>query len=51
MNIFEVLYSLSLIAGVFLLSGKKISISTYVVLSSYVLGMVLWLIFYSLVYG
>lgn len=51
LNIFEIFYSFSLIAGIYILSGKKISISTYVVLSSYVLGMVIWLIFYPLVYG
>ena len=51
LNVFEALYTFSLIAGVFVLSGKKYSISTYVVLSSYVLGMVCWLAFYLIVYG
>lgn len=51
LNIFEIAYTLSLIAGVFILSGKKFSISSYVVLSSYVLGMICWLVFYLFIYG
>ena len=51
LNCFEVLYWHILVVGIFLLSGKKLKISVYVVLSSYVLFFLLWLIFYLFVYG
>lgn len=51
LNLFEVAYWLILVSGIFILSGKKLNISAYVVLSSYVLFFFLWLIFYLFVYG
>ncbi len=51
LNLFEVAYQLMLIFGIFILSGKKLRISTYVVLSTYSLFFIVWLGFYVLVYG
>lgn len=50
LNLFELLYWPVLILGIYFLSGKKLNISTYVVLSTYSLFFVLWLFFYVLVY-
>jgi len=50
LNLFEPIYWLVLIIGVFYLSKKKWQISVYVVFSSYVLFYFLWLIYYSIVY-
>lgn len=49
-NLFEVGYWFILIIGIYLLSGKKLNISFYIVLSSYTLLFLLWLGFYALVY-
>ncbi len=51
LNLFEVFYQLALMAGVFILSGKKLTISTWVVLASYSLLFLVWLGFYVAVYG
>lgn len=50
LNIFELIYWPLLILGIYLLSGKKLNVAAYVVLSSYVLFFLLWLGFYMLVY-
>lgn len=50
LNIFEVLYWPLLTYGIYFLSGKKLRISAYIVLSTYVLFFLVWLIFYSAVY-
>jgi hypothetical protein len=50
LNVFELGYWFALMIGVFYLSKKKWTISVYVVLSSYVLFFLLWLVFYVLVY-
>jgi hypothetical protein len=50
LNVFELIYWLMLMTGVFFLSGKKWNSSVYIVLSSYVLFLFFWLIFYLLVY-
>lgn len=50
-NLFELLYWHILILGIYFLSGKKLKISTFIVLSSYVLFFLLWLIFYASAYG
>lgn len=50
LNAFELLYSPILIMGIYFLSGKKLRISTYVVLSSYTLFYIIWLGFYIVVY-
>ena len=49
-NIFEVLYWPILVLGVYFLSGKSLKISTYIVVSTYVLFFILWLFFYVAVY-
>jgi hypothetical protein len=50
LNIFEPMYWFALTVGVFYLSKKKWRISVYIVLSSYVLFFLLWLVYYTLVY-
>jgi len=50
LNLFEVIYWPLLMLGIYFLSGKKLKISAYVVLSSYVLFFFVWLGFYVLVY-
>ena len=49
-NIFEVLYWPVLVLGIYFLSGKKLNISAYIVLSTYVLFFFVWLAFYVAVY-
>ena len=49
-NIFEPIYWISLVHSVHYLSGKRLNISYYIVLSSYVLFFFLWLAFYLMVY-
>ena len=50
LNIFEVLYWIFLVYGIQYLSRKRYDISLYIVLSSYVLWFLLWLIFFILIY-
>ncbi len=50
LNIFELLYWPVLTVGVYFLSGKKLRISAYIVLSTYVLFFLIWLLFYTAVY-
>lgn len=50
LNIFEVLYWPVLMIGIYFLSGKKLRISAYIVLSTYVLFFFVWLGFYLMVY-
>lgn len=50
LNIFEVLYWPVLVLGIYFLSGKKLRISAYIVLSTYILFFFVWLGFYVLVY-
>ena len=49
-NIFELVYWPVLTFGIYFLSGKKLKISAYIVLSTYVLFFFIWLIFYAIVY-
>lgn len=50
LNLFELIYWPILIVGIYFLSGKKVKISAYIVLSTYVLFFFIWLGFYILVY-
>jgi hypothetical protein len=50
LNLFEVLYWIFLIYGVQYLSRKKISVSSYIVLISYIFWFLAWLGFYLLIY-
>jgi hypothetical protein len=50
LNFFEVFYWLILVYGVQYLSRKRFDISFYIVLTSYVLWFLLWLIFFVLIY-
>jgi len=50
MNVFELGYWILLVMGIFFLSGKQQKISIYIVLSSYLLFFLFWLIFYGLVF-
>ncbi|MEM6736005.1 MAG: hypothetical protein AAGC64_05375 [Bacteroidota bacterium] len=49
-NLFEMLYWSVLILGIYFLSGKKLKISGFIVLSTYILFFFVWLGFYLLVY-
>lgn len=49
-NIFELVYWPVLTFGIYFLSGKKLKISAYIVLSTYVLFFFIWLVFYAIVY-
>ncbi|MEP0984461.1 hypothetical protein [Ekhidna sp.] len=49
-NIFELLYWPVLVLGIYFLSGKKLIISSYIILSTYVLFFFVWLLFYAAVY-
>lgn len=49
-NIFELVYWPVLTFGIYFLSGKKLKISAYIVLSTYVLFFFIWLVFYAVVY-
>ena len=49
-NIFELGYWILLVIGVFFLSKKKLKNAIYIVLSSYLLFFLFWLIFYGLVF-
>ena len=49
-NLFELLYWPTLILGIFFLSGKSIKTSTFIVLSTYSLFFIVWLLFYVAVY-
>lgn len=49
-NVFEILYIFVMILGYHTVSKKDLDISTKVVLTSYGLGLVLWMAFYILVY-
>ncbi|MEM0938318.1 MAG: hypothetical protein AAF600_02285 [Bacteroidota bacterium] len=49
-NLFEILYWSVLILGIYLLSGKKLKIAGFIVLSTYILFFFAWLGFYLLVY-
>jgi hypothetical protein len=49
-NLFEVIYIVFLIFGFHTVSRRTIAESTFVILFSYVLMFLLWLLFYSLVY-
>ncbi len=50
LNLFELLYIIFLALGFHSISGRKITASFIVILSSYVLFFLLWLLFYILVY-
>jgi len=50
LNIFELIYWIFLVYGLQYLSGKKISVSVYIVLTSYVFWFLVWLGFYLIVY-
>jgi len=50
LNVFEIAYWGLLMAGVYWLSNKKLKISVYIVLSSYVLFFCLWLVYFLLAY-
>ena len=50
LNLFELLYWPTLVLGIYFLSGKKLSISAFVVGSTYVLFYFIWLIYYVTVY-
>lgn len=50
LNIFEIIYWFTLVAGIHTMAGKKKSIAYAIVFSSYVLFFFLWLGFYILVY-
>ena len=50
LGLFELVYWPVLILGIYFLSGKKLILSTYIVLSTYVLLYFVWLGFYLLVY-
>lgn len=50
LNLFEVAYWIFLVYGIQYLSRKRLDISLYIVLSSYVLWFFLWLIFFVLIY-
>jgi hypothetical protein len=50
LNVFEILYIVFLVYGIQYLSGKKYSISLYIVLTSYVFWFLIWLGFFVLVY-
>jgi hypothetical protein len=50
LNLFEILYIIFLTLGFHSISGRKISASFLVILCSYVLFFMLWLLFYILVY-
>ncbi|WP_436515247.1 hypothetical protein [Ekhidna sp. To15] len=49
-NVFEILYWPVLVLGIYFLSGKKLSISAYIVASTYALFFIVWLFFYVAVY-
>ncbi|NQZ77374.1 MAG: sulfate ABC transporter permease [Ekhidna sp.] len=49
-NLFELLYWPVLILGIYFMSGKKLKISSYIVLSTYILFFFVWLGFYMMVY-
>jgi len=49
-NLFEFIYWPLLVFGIYFVSGKKLKISTYIVLSSYTFFFFVWLGFYLLVY-
>ena len=49
-NLFELIYIVFLIFGFHTVSRRSLAESTFVVLFSYVLMLLLWLLFYSLVY-
>jgi hypothetical protein len=50
LNVFEVIYWMILVYGIQYLSRKRFDISLYIVLTSYVLWFLLWLIFFVLIY-
>ncbi len=50
LNIFEVVYWLCLLAGIYWVSGKKLRISAYIVSSTYIFLFLLWLAYYILAY-
>ncbi|GAB4234817.1 MAG: hypothetical protein Tsb0034_08650 [Ekhidna sp.] len=50
LNLFELLYWPVLIVGIYFLSGKKLRIAAYIVLTTYILFFLVWLLFYAMVY-
>ncbi|MEQ8240422.1 MAG: hypothetical protein RIA69_14480 [Cyclobacteriaceae bacterium] len=50
LNLFEIIYWVLLALGVYWLSNKKLKISAYIILSTYIIPFLLWLIFYMVVY-
>ena len=50
LNLFEPIYWLMLINGVHAFARKQVKIAAYIVLSSYVLLFLLWILFYIIVY-
>ena len=50
LNLFEVVYWIFLVYGVYYLSGKKLKISFFIVFSSYVFWFIAWLGYYVIIY-
>jgi len=50
LNLFEPVYWYLMAYGIYFISGKKLKISFYIVLSSYALFFLVWLGFYAIVY-
>lgn len=50
LNVFEVIYWFILVSGIHSFARKKLSITYYIIFSSYVLFFLLWLGFYLIVY-
>jgi len=49
LNVFEVIYSVLLIVGIYFLSGKSFKTSSLIVVLTYCLFFLIWLLFYGLV--
>lgn len=51
LNLIEIIYWIALVCGVHTFAKKKLSTAAYIVVSSYVLLFLQWLVFYSIVYN